>query len=148
MRRFRRAAHKSAILVASACASLLSWTALGADNLEDTNAANRSKNLARLNCGAHIDRVLPGGNVQAVPISTDGSDNPSSLVLDDNTISCPLPVGDNTFIITLPRIAVLQRFAFINQNAAAQGEFELAVSNYRLGSRDPKWITVQSGAPF
>src|SRR3954452_2139232 len=123
MRRSRRAAHKSAILVASACTSLLFWTALRAENFEDANGGNRSKNLARLNCGAHIDRVLPGGNVQALPVSTDGSDNPSALALGDNTISRPLAVGDNTFIMTRPRIAVLQRFAFINQNAPAQGEF-------------------------
>jgi hypothetical protein len=117
-------------------------------NAEQPVTANVAKNLARLNCGAHIDRVLPGGNVEAVPVAMDNSDNPAALVLDDNTLSCPLPVGDSTFIITLSRIAVLQRFAFINQNASAQGEFELAVSNYRLGSHDPKWVSVQSGAAF
>lgn len=73
---------------------------------------------------------------------------PPPSVLDDNTLSVPLSVGDNTFIITLPKIAVLERFAFINQNAAANGEFDLSVSNYRLGSSDPKWIRVQQTTPF
>lgn len=110
--------------------------------------ANRAKNLARLNCGAHIDRILPGGAVVTVPIASDSNDNPAALVLDDNTLSCPLPLGENTFIISLPRIAVLQRFAFINQNASAQGDFDLAVSNYRLGSSDPKWVMVQPATRF
>jgi hypothetical protein len=48
----------------------------------------------------------------------------------------------------LPRISVLERFAFINQNAAGDGEFELAVSNYRLGSNDPKWSTVVAPMRF
>jgi hypothetical protein len=111
-------------------------------------SSNRAKNLARLNCGAHIDRILPGGGIMSVPVASDQNENPAALVLDDNTLSCALSAGETTFIITLPRIAVLERFAFINQNAAAQGEFELAVSNYRLGSKDPKWVLVQSTTPF
>src|SRR4051812_39639092 len=61
---------------------------------------NDAKNLARLNCGAHIDRILPGGRVVSVPVASDVNENPAALVLDDNTLSCPLPAGDNTFIIT------------------------------------------------
>jgi hypothetical protein len=114
---------------------------------EGDQDANQAKNLARLNCGAHIDRILPDG-VIAVPVASASEDDPAALVLDDNTLSCPLPRGDSTFIITLSRISVLQRFAFINQNAAGQGNFELAVSNYRLGSNDPKWAPVQKATSF
>lgn len=119
----------------------------GKEPAEDDNDANQAKNLARLNCGAHIDRILPG-SVVAVPVASEPEDNPAALVLDDNTLSCPLPLGESTFIITLPRISVLQRFAFINQNAAGQGDFDLAVSNYRLGSNDPKWVPVQKATSF
>jgi hypothetical protein len=126
------------------CASRLS----GEESADAMATANQAKNLARLNCGAHIDRILPGGRVVSVPVAGDPDDNPAALVLDDNTLSCPLPVGENTFIVTLPRISVLERFAFINQNAAGQGEFELAVSNYRLGSNDPKWVAVQAPRGF
>jgi len=122
---------------------------LPADTLvEADGTVNQAKNLARLNVGAHIDRINPGGCVEAVSIASDSNENPAALILDDNTLSCPLPQGDTTFIITLPRISVLQRFAFINQNAAAQGNFELAVSNYRLGSTDPKWQSVHPPMKF
>jgi hypothetical protein len=121
-------------------------TVNGAQTALPDASANSAKNLARLNCGAHIDRILPNGGVMPVPVASE--ENPAALVLDDNTLSCALPTGETTFIVTLPRIAVLERFAFINQNAAAQGEFELAVSNYRLGSKDPKWVLVQSATPF
>jgi hypothetical protein len=120
----------------------------GESTAGDAASWNRAKNLARLNCGAHIDRILPGGRVVSVAVASDKNENPAALVLDDNTLSCPLIVGDNTFIITLPRIAALERFAFINQNAAAHGDFELSVSNYRLRPKDPKWIPVQRATLF
>jgi len=133
-------------LLIAAAFSLL-CTANGFANEATDPSVNSAKNLARLNVGAHIDRVLPGG-VETVPMTGNGSDNSGELVLDDNTLSCPLPVGDSTFIISLPRISVLQRFAFVNPNGSAQGEFELAVSSYRIGSRDPKWTSVQAPMKF
>jgi hypothetical protein len=142
---FRR--HALAATSVFATLSCCLWAAAGADTPSD-GPWNRAKNLARLNCGAHIDRILPGDGIVSVAVATDRNENPAALVLDDNTLSCPLSVGDNTFIVTLPRIAVLERFAFINQNAATHGDFELSVSNYRLGSNDPKWIPVQTSTRF
>jgi hypothetical protein len=140
---------KTPVVIAGVVIFLFCLGGLGAtETPEGDAAANRAKNLARLNCGAHIDRILPGGTVVTVPVADEGDDNPAALVLDDNTLSCPLPVGESIFIITLPKIAVLQRFAFINQNAAGEGEFDLAVSNYRLGSTDPKWVPVQTATRF
>lgn len=40
---------------------------------------NRSKNLARLNVGAHIDRILPGGRIDSVSISSDANENAAAL---------------------------------------------------------------------
>jgi hypothetical protein len=144
-----RVPRQTGIALGMVAVSLLSFSRLWAEQPNETIIpANQAKNLARLNCGAHIDRILPGGRVVTVPIASDANDNPAALVLDDNTLSCPLPVGENTFIVSLPRISVLERFAFINQSAAGQGEFELAVSNYRLGSNDPKWKIVQASTRF
>jgi hypothetical protein len=148
MRQFFTRPRQNGIAITAVAISLLSFGHLSAEDPEAIATANQAKNLARLNCGAHIDRVLPGGRVEAVPIAGDSNDNPAALVLDDNTLSCPLPVGENTFIVTLPHVSVLERFAFINQNAAGQGEFEMAVSNYRLGSNDPKWSAVQAPMRF
>lgn len=124
------------------------FTAFAEKNGEVSETANQAKNLARLNCGAHIDRILPGGKIVTFTNSPQDSADPSTLLLDDNTLSCALALGDNVFVVTLPHISVLQRFAFINRNAAAQGEFEVAVSNYRLGSTDPAWTKVQRSTSF
>jgi hypothetical protein len=130
-------------------ASLLAtFAAFAGNNDEAATGANRAKNLARLNCGAHIDRILPGGGIVTFKTESEKSGDPSALLLDDNTLSCPLSVGDNVFVVTLPHISVLQRFGFINRNAAAQGDFEVAVSNYRLGSTDPAWTQVQKATSF
>ena len=124
---------------------LASFSSFAVDN---TAGANQAKNLARLNCGAHIDRILPGGKIVSFTSRTENATDPSTLLLDDNTLSCPLSLGDNVFIVTLPHISVLQRFSFINRNATAEGEFEVAISNYRLGSTDPAWKQVQRSASF
>ena len=121
--------------------------ALAGDSGEVAEGPNQAKNLARLNCGAHIDRILAGGKIVTSANTADAAD-PSALLLDDNTVSCPLAFGDNVFVVTLPHISVLQRFAFINRNASAQGDFEVAVSNYRLGSTDPAWTQVQRPISF
>lgn len=141
--------RQTGIAVAMVAISFSFFSRLSAEEpIETIATANQAKNLARLNCGAHIDRILPEGRVVTVPIASDANDNPAALVLDDNTLSCPLAVGENTFIVALPHISVLERFAFINQNGVGQGEFELAVSNYRVGSNDPKWATVQASTRF
>ncbi len=120
----------------------------GGESSELEATANQSKNLARLNCGAHIDRILSDGRSFALQVGGDRSSDPSALILDDNNLGTSLPPGTSTFIITLPRIAGLQRFSFINQNAAGQGEFELAVSNSRLRPNDRQWRVVQSSQSF
>jgi hypothetical protein len=48
----------------------------------------------------------------------------------------------------LPRIAGLQRFAFVNQNGVGQGDLELAVSNYRLKLNDTHWRIVEPALQF
>jgi hypothetical protein len=120
-----------------------------AENSEGADAScNRSKNLARINCGAHIDRVLPGGRTISVIAAGDKNESPAALVLEDNTLSCPLPQGETVFIITLSKIAALERFAFINQNATAQGDLKLSVSNYKLEANDPRWVSVGTRTRF
>ncbi len=132
--------------IALATLVLPDLAAFGGSNSVDP--ANQAKNLARLNCGAHIDRILPGGKIVTFTNAPQNPADPSTLLLDDNTLSCALALGDNVFVVTLPHISALQRFAFINRNGAAQGEFEVAVSNYRLGSTDPAWTSVQQPTSF
>jgi hypothetical protein len=84
----------------------------------------------------------------AVAVTSDNNQSPAALILDDNTLSCPLPLGETTFIITLPNIAALERFGFINETVAAQGDLRLAVSNYRLNRDDPGWVPIQGSTRF
>src|SRR5438132_9439596 len=93
------------------------------------DTSNPAKNLARMNCGATIDLIGPDG--RAVLVS-DKNSSANALLFDDDTLNYPLPEGDTTLVVSFPRISTLDRFTFVNENAAAQGEMKIAVSNYRL----------------
>jgi hypothetical protein len=112
----------------------------------DVNAAsNPAKNLARMNCGATIEAVGPDGRIVSVTNKEAGA---SALLLDDDTLNYPLPVGDTTFILTLSRTSTLDRFMFVNENGATAGEITVAVSNYRLPAQSRKWNEVSGSTPF
>jgi hypothetical protein len=98
-----------------------------------------------MNCGASIDLIGLDGRTIVV---TNKATTPNALLLDDDTLNYPLPAGDTTFVLSLPRISALGRFTFVNENAAAAGEMKIAVSNYRLAANSPKWIEISSGASF
>jgi hypothetical protein len=51
-------------------------------------------------------------------------------------------------VIALPKTALLDRFTFVNENAAARGELKIAVSNYRLPASSSKWTEVEGVIPF
>jgi hypothetical protein len=111
------------------------------------DVSNPAKNLARMNCGATIDLVGPDGRVVAAPSTTENS-SVKALILDDDTLSYPLGEGETTFILTFPRTSSLDRFTFVNENASAEGEMKVSVSNYRLPAHSPKWIEVNGSTPF
>jgi hypothetical protein len=107
--------------------------------------SNPAKNLARMNCGATIEVIGPDGRIVSV---TDKDSNARELLLDDDTLNYPLPEGDTTFILSFPRTATLDRFMFVNENAAAAGEMTVAVSNYRLPAQSRKWNEVNGRTSF
>ena len=111
------------------------------------DVSNPAKNLARMNCGATIDLVGSDGRVVAAPSTTENS-TVRALILDDDTLSYPLAPGETTFILTFPRTSSLDRFTFVNENASAEGEMKVSVSNYRLPPQSPKWIEVNGSAAF
>ncbi|MEY2564280.1 MAG: hypothetical protein QOH88_2473 [Verrucomicrobiota bacterium] len=113
-----------------------------------TDDSNAAKNLARMNCGAKIEWVAPDGRIAEVPNANDKDASVSALIMDDDTLSYPLPAGDTTFIITLPRTSLLDRFTFLNENAAAEGQMKIFVSNYRLPAESSKWTDVNGTVPF
>lgn len=107
--------------------------------------SNPAKNLARMNCGATIE--VSGASEKLVSVA-DKEAGVRALLLDDDTLNYPLPEGDTTFILTLSRTSTLDRFTFVNENAAAVGEMTVAVSNYRLPAQSRKWNEVNGGTPF
>jgi hypothetical protein len=109
------------------------------------DVSNPAKNLARMNCGATIDLVGPDGRAVA---SSDKDSSASSLLLDDDTLSYPLSEGDTTMVISFPRTSALDRFTFVNENAAAEGEMKVSVSNYRLPAQSPRWNEVNGTTSF
>ncbi len=119
--------------IAALVALLFSGQSLSAQDA----GANTAKNIARMNCGAKIEAV--GGAADK---------NVTSLITDDPTLSYALGAGETTFIITFPATSVLDRFTFVNENAAAEGELTIAVSNYQLPATSAKWTTVNSHAGF
>ena len=138
----RSAGKISSVLAALLLLSVAATPALAAETEGLVGDSNAAKNLARMNCGATIDLVTPDGRVATVPSATENNSSATPLIMDDNTLSCPLQEGETTFIITFPRISLLDRFTFLNENAAAEGEMKIAVSNYRLPLNSSKWTDV------
>lgn len=115
---------------------------------DDIDAVNRAKNLARINCGAKIDCITPNGRVLRVTPATASKSEAAALIMEDDTVSCALGEGETNFVIALPDTALLDRFTFLNENAAAEGELSIAVSNSRLAAHSSKWKPVEGTIPF
>lgn len=147
-RPIRSAGKVSSVLAALLLVSVAASPALAAETEGVVDDSNAAKNLARMNCGATIDLITPDGRVAAVPNATENNSSATALIMDDNTLSCPLQEGETTFIITFPRTSLLDRFTFLNENAAAEGEMKIAVSNYRLPADSPKWTDVNGSTAF
>jgi len=111
------------------------------------DVSNPAKNLAQMNCGATIGVVGADGRLVS-PSTTEGSSNVTALILDDDTLSYPLQEGETTFLITFPKVSLLDRFTFVNENAAAEGEMKIFVSNSRLNADSSRWAEVNGSTRF
>jgi hypothetical protein len=118
------------------------------ETLSHDEATNTAKNLARMNCGAKIQCILPDGRPATVANAGDPETGATALIMDDDTLSVPLQEGQTTFIITLPTTSLVDRFSFVNENATARGKLKIAVSNYNLPASSPKWSEVDGDIPF
>lgn len=93
-----------------------------------------------------VERVLSNGRDAPAALKSQAEEN--ILTLDNDTVSCSLPEGDTTFIISLVRSSPLDRFTLINENMAARGEFRIAVSNEKLSADSDKWTPVDGAVSF
>ena len=123
-------------------------TASASDTAAQDETTNIAKNLARMNCGAKIQCILPDGRPAPLVSADDSNRGATALIMDDDTLSVPLTEGQTTFIITLPTTSLVDRFSFVNENATARGKLKIAVSNYNLPATSPKWTEVDGDIPF
>src|SRR5437773_6071439 len=93
-----------------------------------------------------VERVLSDG--QDAPAALKSQAEKNILNLDNDTVSCSLPEGDTTFIISLVRSSPLDRFTVINENLAARGELRIAISNEKLSADSDKWQPVVGAVLF
>ena len=101
-----------------------------------------------MNCGAKIECTTPdghAGHVSRLPASEPGA---TALIMEDDTVTCLLQEGETNFVIELPQAASLDRFTFLNENAAAKGELKISVSNHRLSPDSTGWTDVEGVIPF
>jgi hypothetical protein len=115
---------------------------------EEKEGPNEAKNIAQMNCGAQIECITPDGRTATIADRSSLEQNPTALIMDDDTISCPLQGGETTFVIALPKAALIDRLTFVNENASARGDLKIAVSNYRLPANSAKWTEVEGVIPF
>ena len=135
------------ILSALAFAGALIQPSLAVEPTAAAEESNAVKNFARMNYGAKADCITPDGRLVAVP-SAGEKNSSAALIMDDDTLSCPLQEGETTFIISFPKTSPLDRFTFVNENAEVKGEMKIAVSNDRLPADSPKWIEVSGKTAF
>lgn len=136
------------ILGALAFSSAPIRPSLAADTAPVEGGGTATKSLPRMHCGARIDCITPDGQLSAVPSAGEKDSRAAALMKDDDTLSCPLQEGETTFIISFPKASLLDRFTFINENAAVRGEMKIAVSNDQLPADSPKWTDVSGKTEF
>ena len=134
--------------LAFAAAIQTSFAIADDDRAADDSITNAAKNIARMNCGAQIECTTPDGRTTEVAAASENNKSAAALIMDDETLSCPLQEGQTTFVIKLPTTAQLDRFTFVNENASAAGHLKISVSNYRLPAASPKWVDVDGNINF
>ena len=146
--RYSRALLAGFGALAFAAAIQTSFAVADDDRAADESITNVAKNLARMNYGAQIEWTSPDGRTAEVATATPDNKSATALIMDDETLSCPLQEGQTTFVIKLPTAAQLDRFTFVNENAAAAGNLKISVSNYKLPATSPKWVDVDGNVSF
>lgn len=112
---------------------------------ETKSSAETGKSLGAV---TQVECITPDGRVSPVSEAVGSRPNAPATIQGNETISCPLREGKTIFIITFSRVAMLDGFKFVNENAAAQGELEIAVSNSPLPADSPDWTAVDGAIPF
>jgi hypothetical protein len=95
-----------------------------------------------------IECITPDGRLTPISNPNPRSIDTRAAATGQGTISYNLQEGETTFIIPFPKGALLDRFTFINENAGACGEFNIAVANSHLSPESAQWTEVDGIVPF
>ncbi|MFN2542856.1 MAG: hypothetical protein ABR514_11930 [Chthoniobacterales bacterium] len=127
---------------ARVCLALIAITTLLSQPIFTAAALDQESDRAPIDC------VTPDGRLNEVSNAATPAAHTPALLAGENTLSCELQEGDTVFIIPVPKTAALDRFTFVNLNAAASGEFSIAIAASRLKPNNPGWVQVDGIVPF
>ena len=114
----------------------------------DGKATDSSGGSSRMNCGAQIECITPDGQLGRISRLPLHDPNAAALITEDDTVTCVLKQGETNFVIKLPKVAVPDRFIFVNENGKARGELRISVSDHRLAPHSSEWKDVEGVIPF
>jgi hypothetical protein len=72
----------------------------------------------------------------------------SVTTANDETLCCALQEGETTFILPVPKPAMLAGFKVVNENPDARGQLKIAVADTSLPANDPHWNPVNGKIAF
>jgi hypothetical protein len=136
------------LVIALGSMSLLASAAVAPGDPDNAGSNAGPKNVVRMICGAWIECIAPDGRYARVALRNENDGTASVLVMEDDTISCPLREGDTIFLIRLPEPCTFDRFSFVNENSDARGELRIAVANDKLPATSAQWTPVDGSVGF
>ena len=129
-------------------AGILSMATQGICASDASDVSSTTGTLMQMNGGARIECVTPNGQTGHVSKLSAPEPGAGALIMEDDTVACLLQEGQTDFVVELPKVPLLDRLTFLNENARARGELKIAVSNERLKADSSAWVEVEGVVPF
>jgi len=136
------------ILGSLAFSGALIQPSLAAEPVMAAEESNAAKNLARMNCGAKIDCSTPDGRLVAVLSAGEKNSSAAALIMDDDTLSCPLQEGETTFNHLIPENVAARPLHFRKRERRGAGRNENCRLQLPAPRKSPKWTDVSGKTEF
>lgn len=116
-----------------------------AAELEDVRDAENREAAKRR---AQIECTTPDGRVSEVAIASEQNKSAPAMMMNDETLTCPLQEGETTFVIKLLGTFRLDHFTLVNENGRAAGHLKIFVSDRKLPASSNEWRAVDGNVTF